>query len=232
MNIARYYQRRAEWEAQQPVLRQPCHKCLQPEFSCFCAWLTPFDPGIKFIILTHPIEVKRRIATGRMSHLILKNSHLIRGHDYSRSAELNGLLTDPTLHCVMLYPGRLSRNLSSMTVQQRHDLVPEGRRLAVIVIDGTWSTARKMVHLSRNIKSLPRICFTPPGPSRFRVRRQPRPECYSTIEAIHHTLELFSESNASREHDCLLHSFDRMVERQIELSKDRPSRRRTLQVQV
>ena len=64
----------------------------------------------------------------------------------------------------------------------------------ILVVDGTWNTARKMLRLSRNLHSVPRICFTPVRPSRFRVRKQPHPNCYSTIEAIHQTLELLGPS--------------------------------------
>jgi DTW domain-containing protein YfiP len=89
----------------------------------------------------------------------------------------------------------------------------------LFVIDGTWATARKTMRLSQNLRSLPQICFTPPGPSNFRVRKQPRPECLSTIEAVHHSIELLGESVGfdvkSRKHDQLLTLFDQFVDRQI-----------------
>jgi DTW domain-containing protein YfiP len=76
-----------------------------------------------------------------------------------------------------------------------------------------------MIRQSENLKSLPRICFSPAKPSNFRVRKQPHPNCYSTIEAIHHTIELVGASQGfstdQREHDKLLTAFDFMVERQL-----------------
>lgn len=230
MNLADYHQKRLEARSLLPVFRQLCTTCRQPDFSCFCVWLKPFDPRMDFIILTHPIELKRRIATGRMSHLSLKNSQLIVGHDYTGNRALNRVLNDSDRHCVMLYPGRLSKNLSPLENADRRALFPEDKRLTILVIDGTWSTARKMVHLSQNLREVPRICFTPPTPSNFRVRRQPRAECYSTIEAIHHTVELLGPAmglSDGRPQDVLLNVFDRMVDRQIELAhSDRPSRRK------
>lgn len=113
--------------------------------------------------------------------------------------------------------------------------------LAVIVIDGTWATARKMMRLSVNINRLPRVCFTPPTPSNFRIRKQPKVECYSTIEAIHHTIELMGgcgggiapmasdgDAWAARAHDILLDVFDQMINRQIELAHCGKPDRRTL----
>lgn len=231
MNIAEYKRRRSLLALQAPTFRERCGTCLQPDFSCYCEWIQPFDPQIQFVILIHPIEVRRRIATGRMSFLSLKNSKLISGHNYTNNAQLNKILNDPGNHCMMLYPGRLSKNITPMSQEERFDLVPPDKKLTLVVIDGTWSTARKMVHLSQNIKSLPRICFSPETPSNFRVRQQPRRECVSTIEAIHHTLELLGPAcglrTQTRIHDSLMKIFDNMVNRQIELAHcGKPSRRR------
>ncbi len=190
MDLATFKKRRSAICAQMPEYRRLCQNCLQPDFSCYCEWLRPFDAKIQFVILIHPIEVRRRIATGRMSHLSLKKSRLIMGHDFSLNSEVNRILARQDLHCVMLYPGPQSTNLTLLNSTQRLDYVPPNKQLAVFVIDGTWATARKMVRLSQNLKSLPRMCFTPTSPSNFRVRQQPKPDCYSTIEAIHHSIDL------------------------------------------
>ena len=193
---------------------------MQPDFGCYCEFVQKFDSRIKFVILIHPIEVKRRIATGRMSHLVLKNSELIKGQDYSQNDRVNELLNDPQNQCLILYPGRFSQNVTPKPGIEKPKVFETGKTPVLFVIDGTWATARKTMKQSLNLKAVPRICFTPPGPSNFRVRKQPAPECYSTIEAIHHTVELLGPEAgfdpASREHDKLLFVFDKMVERQLE----------------
>ncbi len=172
------------------------------------------------MILIHPIEFKRRIATGRMSHLCLQNSELIIGQNYSNNEFVNRVLSDPQNYCVILYPGRTSTDLTSLDMEARKDLIPKNKKLVIFVIDGTWATAGKMVHQSKNLISLPRLCFTPPAPSNFRVRKQPAPGCYSTVEAIHHTLELLGPTQGLdlllKNHDKLLFVFDKMVEKQLE----------------
>ncbi len=220
MNLQQYQEQKKVFQQSQPSHRSLCVRCIQPDFSCYCRHLQPFDCQMKFVILIHPIEVKRRIATGRMSHLSLKNSHLIMGQNYSENPEVNSILNDPQYFSVMLYPGQKSKNLSAMTISERALLFPTGKKLAIFVIDGTWATARKMVYQSSNLSSLPRICFTPPHPSQFRVRKQPNEACYSTIEAIHQTIELVGQTQGysveSREHDSLTTVFDAMVTRQLE----------------
>ncbi len=226
MNLQKYFEKRKVFLASAQQFREICLECRQPSFNCYCAHIKSFDPEVKFVILTHPIEARRRIATGRMSHLCLKNSELIVGHDYSRNQKVNSILENPEIHSVILYPGRKSLNISSWTEDERQQLIPTEKKLAIFVIDGTWNTARKMLHLSANLKSLPQICFTPTRLSTFRVRKQPAPECVSTIEAIHQCIELLGAKN--RQHDHLLEVFDQLVEQQlvfVERANSRHSKR-------
>lgn len=220
MDLQTYKERREQLSKAAPQYRELCLNCIQPTFSCYCSHVHEFDPCVDFVVLIHPIEAKRRIATGRMSHLMLKNSFLICGQDYSADAQVNHILADPRRHCVMLYPGAHSQNLTYLTESERSASYPSDKKLTIFVIDGTWATAIKTVRQSQNLQDLPRICFTPDKVSNFRVRKQPESFCYSTIEAIHQTIELIGRSQGfdvdSRLHDGLLHVFDKMVETQIE----------------
>jgi DTW domain-containing protein len=205
---------------QAPQVRASCHLCRQSKFNCYCAHVQRFDPQIMFVILIHPVEVQRRIATGRMSHLCLENSYLIEGEDFSKHGLVNDLIADPAHQCVMLYPGQDSINLSELSEVDRGAPFTRDKKLVVFVIDGTWATARKMVRYSQNLSTLPRICFSLDQPSNFRVRKQPAAGCYSTIEAIHQVIELvgsfYQFPIASRRHDNLLTVFDKMVEQQLQ----------------
>lgn len=221
MNVQEYTLRRA---AERAALRDPgrglCLRCLRPNLTCYCAEVKTFDPKIRFAILIHGREAQKRIATGRITHLTLENSLLLNGYDYSLDARVNSLIEDERNHCVVLYPGKGSANLTAHPEAREF---PQDKELVVFVIDGTWVTARKTMYRSRNLKTLPRICFDPPGESRFRLRKQPRAQCYSTVEAVHHTIELLGPGRGfaleGRTHDRLLHVFDHMVEQQIELAK-------------
>lgn len=219
------------------TVRKVCKICVQPLASCYCSQVQPFDPKIEFAILIHPIEQRRRIATGRMSHLFLKSSHLIPGCDYTQDSRVNALIQNPKKQCFILFPGPSAANLTHLNEADRSRIFEtpskEKRDIVIFVIDGTWATARKTMRVSENLKSLPRICFSPAKPSHFRVRQQPKPECYSTLEAIHHTIELanpFLKTDSKlREHDRLLRTFDWLVDQQLAAyDSNTPKLRRTL----
>lgn len=219
MNTTEYRRRKKELDEQTPKYRILCVKCIQPDFSCYCKSIKPVECAINFVILIHPIEAKRRIATGRMSHLCLAGSHLINGQNFSDNQLVNSLIADPSHQSVLLYPGPKSTNVSILSESQRREQFLTEKKLRIFVVDGTWATARRTVRQSLNINRLPRISFSATKTSNFRVRKQPAPHCFSTIEAIHHTIELFDSSKNQTDHirpyDHLLDVFNGMVERQL-----------------
>lgn len=229
MDVIAYLKRKQELKELEPQYRNLCLSCRQPDFSCYCPQIQKFDPKIRFVILIHPIEDRRRIATGRMSHLCLEGSQLIKGQDFTHNKEVNKIIADSSLQKMILYPGRRSTNLSQLSNEGKLELFDRNKELVLFVIDGTWNTARKTMHLSKNLQSLPQICFTPSRPSTFRVRKQPNAMCFSTIEAIHQTIELCADQYgydiSTHQHQALLDVFDHMVERQLpftEINKSNP----------
>jgi DTW domain-containing protein YfiP len=136
------------------------------------------------LILQHPRERRVAIGTGRMTHLALPNSELHAGIVFEEHARVRALAAEGAL----LFPGGAAR--------APHELRDEHPRV-LVVLDGTWSQARSLYRLNPFLHELPRIGFTPPTPSGYRIRREPRPDCWSTIEAVAHTLgEL--EANRAR----------------------------------
>jgi DTW domain-containing protein YfiP len=121
---------------------------------------------------------------------------------------------------MVLYPGERSLNISTDDTTPLVNLVNlEKRRLVVFLIDGTWPCAKKMMKLSKNINSLPRVSFTSTHESLFVIKEQPAEYCLSTLESIHFFL---SESDRrgleklEQNHDNMIDVFKEMVNFQIE----------------
>lgn len=165
----------------------------------------------------HPKEArKEKSGTGRLCNLVLKNSRLLIGVDFTDDDEVNALIEDPEYNSVVLFPAAGAIDVS----RDGYDaLGASDRRLQVFVVDGTWSLAGKLFRLSKNLQALPAISFTPRQPSNFRIKKQPRNECLSTLESIHLLLELGQEQgveNADNDIDQLPEIFDRLVGIQLE----------------
>ena len=140
MKLSEYLKKKQQLKSEESAPREYCPRCLFTLKTCYCSNLKPFYPQIKFVILIHQLEIDRKIATGRLSHLILEQSELIPGHDYSLNLRVNELLGDDQFYPVVLFPGERSVNLSSLSHDQKVSLFPQNKTLLVFVIDGTWAT--------------------------------------------------------------------------------------------
>jgi DTW domain-containing protein YfiP len=224
-NYKDYLAKKKELKEQEFTPRENCLVCGFAKITCYCHLIKSFDSKIIFSILIHKLEIDRKIATGTMSHLILKNSYLIPGFDYTSDEVVNGLIEDPQNYCVVLYPGESSLDLSTLTDVEKKMIAPSGKQLVVFVIDGTWRTARQTMRISENLKRLPQISFSNSTPSNFRVRKQPSAEYCSTVEAIHHTINLLGDTVGfhidSHKQDNLLTVFDYVVNNQISMKKNK-----------
>ena len=105
------------------------------------------------------------------------------------------------------------------------DLAPVVRgekRLLIVILDATWSGARKMLRLSPSLQRLPRVMFRPTAPSRFVIKQQPQPGCLSTLEAVHELLQALTHAGLDRYPDPaqLPDLFTRMQEFQIRCAND------------
>ncbi|MBY0370205.1 DTW domain-containing protein [bacterium] len=176
-----------------PRHRAPCAQCRNPQQLCYCAQLPRFESDPRFVFLMHPRECKRTIATGRMAHLSLSNSLLLRGLDFSGQERLQTLLADPANHCVVLSPGKNAVALHEASPEAKASLFPPGKQAWVILLDATWSQASRLWRENPALHKLPRVAFVPPAVSRFTVRNQPAAWCYSTIEATHEVLRLLGK---------------------------------------
>ncbi len=165
--------------------RLRCTRCFWPQEHCWCGRITPMATATRFVFLMHPKEFRyEKTGTGRLTHLCLSNSEIQVGIEFDQHPRVQALIADPDNHVVLLYPGADACNLST-------DAPPDlgGRRLVVLLLDATWSGARKMLKLSPSLQRLPRVMFTPTAVSLFVIKQQPQDGCLSTLEATHQLLE-------------------------------------------
>lgn len=201
-------------------MRVMCYRCFWPQALCWCASLRPMATRTRFVFLMHPKEFKEEKAgTGRLTHLCLPNSEIHMGTGFDGDEAVQALLNDPRNFPVLLYPGREALNLSTAGVAGISNFKSEisDRRLLVVLLDATWSGARKMLRLSPGLQRLPRIMFTPSAPSRYVIKQQPVEGCLSTLEAVHELLLMLERTGLDRYEDPaqLLGVFQRMQDIQI-----------------
>ncbi|HOT61583.1 MAG TPA: tRNA-uridine aminocarboxypropyltransferase [Treponemataceae bacterium] len=206
-------------------MSERCHRCRRPVAACYCREIKPINPGVKFIFLMHPKEAyHQRTGTGRLASLSLTGSEIIVGIDFSENARVNELIggrgEGAGLYPVLLYPGEDARYTDDPDFREA---IAE-RTLLVFVVDATWFFARKMITLSANLRALPKLSFRNGYRSQFGFKRQPAPECLSTIESAHYLIDELRKAGIARpEADPapLMDVFLRMVDYQLARERDR-----------
>ncbi len=195
--------------------REICRRCLMPRLNCYCAALVPQVSRAQWIFLQHPGEARNPIGTARMAHLSLPGSHLFCGVDFSREARLSALLRTAE-HPAVLFPAEGAEPLGQ--------LAPDAPPPTLIVLDGTWSQARKLWKSNAFLRDLPAYRLEPGQPSRYRIRAEPAAHCVSTIEAVAAALQALDGQG----HEAMLAPFLDLVARQAEFGKSpgRSPRRR------
>jgi len=209
--------------------RKKCFTCYRPGTFCVCEHLKPISLNSKIVILIHPMEAKKeKLGTGRITKASITNSEIIMGIDFTNDKRVNELIADPEYYPMVLYPGDDALNITSASKEDLNIL--GGRKPLVFVIDGTWPCAKKMMTLSMNINTLPRISFQTERISQFLIKHQPHELALSTVESVHVLIKDLAKKDLETldgSEDAMIRTFEAMVQKQIEVATDpnRPSYR-------
>lgn len=181
--------------------RETCWRCRRPTVTCWCAQVPSLTTTKTCVVFVqHPRERDVAIGTARMAHHSLPGSRLIEG--VLIDDELNDI--DGINDAALLFPGKDARPLSEWLAHPPKVL---------IVVDGTWSQARKLLRLNPRLAALPRLSYDPLKPGNYRIRREPTDKHLSTIEATAAVLGLL-EGDPVR-FASMLRPFDFMVDQQL-----------------
>lgn len=184
--------------ADEPRHRAQCYRCFKAAATCICSTVTRVANRTGILILQHPRERLHAIGTVRFARLGLSN---VRVRACAPGMDSSTPLPPRT---AVLYPAPGARDLATLPRDEhpRH----------LIILDGTWTHARKMYATQTWLHELPQVCLTPAEPSRYRLRREPRPDYVATLEAIVAALRILEPGIDGL--DALLRSFAAMIDRQ------------------
>ena len=184
--------------ADEPQHRAQCYRCFKAAATCICSTVTRVANRTGILILQHPRERLHAIGTVRFARLGLSN---VRVRTCAPGMDASTPLPPRT---AVLYPAPGARDLATLPRDEhpRH----------LIILDGTWTHARKMYATQSWLHELPSVGLTPAEPSRYRLRREPRPDYVATLEAIVAALRILEPGIDGL--DALLRSFAAMIDRQ------------------
>jgi DTW domain-containing protein YfiP len=196
--------------------RAVCSGCGRPERVCLCAHVTRMTARTKVVVLQHPREADVPIGTVRLLELGLDGVERHVGVSFDGDHPARRAIADAPAPAILLFPGPGAQDLAE---------APPLEPVTLVVIDGTWWQAQKLLKKNPFLATLPRFSLSPAAPSRYRIRREPASHCVSTIEAIVHALSVLEHRDDLAP---LLGPFDALVEHQLAFARETAARRQRL----
>lgn len=182
--------------------RPRCDRCQRPLAHCLCPLIPSLASHTRVVLLQHPSESNHALNTARLAAMGLVNAELRVGEVFE---DLDTLLQTPGYRPVLLFPGEQAQALCAYDAA-------DGCPLLLIVPDGTWRKARKLLYLNPLLEALPRVTLAQVTPSRYRLRKAPEPGALSTLEAVVQALNVLE---APADFDALLRPFEALIDGQI-----------------
>lgn len=148
---------------------------------CLCASIPTVVTQTRIVIVRHHLERWRSSNSGRLAHFALPNSEMIDHGGHGGVAVL-----PPLDGAWLLFPEGAPVTTAP---------VPPPRQL--IVLDATWSQARRMYRKVAALRGLPMLRLPDAPMPTARLRESPGPGRVSTIEAIARALRLLEGDAAA-----------------------------------
>lgn len=184
-----------------------CEQCLKSADLCLCEIIQPMNPRIQVLILQHPQEPNHPLGTARLTHLALKNSLLKVGLSWPNLQKAVGKEVQPSAWAV-LYLGSGVKEAGAVgsrspqgkpkafqfVSKQGVPVAPPQKLEGIVILDGTWSQAKALWWRNAWLLKLRRVILIPSQKSIYQgLRKEPRPECVSTLESIAESLTHLGE---------------------------------------
>lgn len=183
--------------------RLHCYRCDKPLATCICAKVQQLSNNTGVTIVQHPRERRHPLGTARLAELGLRDVRVL--------VDVEGRYRGPTAptafpeRTAVLYPGAQARPLPDPTSSEAPT--------HLVVIDGTWHQAKTLYRDMTWLHDFPHYVLSPDAPSRYRIRREPKHDYISTLEALLLALQHLEPCLTGVEQ--LLGAFDAMIDLQI-----------------
>ena len=180
------------------VARDVCPRCSRPTPACICSALPsePLETATRVLVLQHPAEAKRQIASVPLISMCMKSVLVTKGVSFSGDIEPLQQAVQSGFEPLLLFPSADAVALDSVNAST----LATGSKKLLVLIDGTWTQARHMIrHSPELLGRCTPIKFDQRIDSIFNaLRREPEPYCMSTVEACARALRFLEPSAAAQ----------------------------------
>ena len=186
----------------------PCPACGKPPGVCICDRVEAIATKLRVVILQHPQEDDALLGTAKLVDVTLPKAEIRVGLSWASLDHALGTRDADRDRWAVLAAAKLpapipeSARAEPVVVIDRKGRLRDLKRHGlegIIVLDGTWSQAKTLWWRNAWLLRLPLVVLKPREPSIYgRLRKEPRKEWVSTLEAIGDVLPALGEPEAVR----------------------------------
>ncbi len=170
-----------------------CQRCLLPLAHCLCQSITPQSARSRFCLMMYDTEPLKPSNTGRLIADILPETQAFAWSRTELDPALLHAINDPSYQPMVVFP-------ASYAAPERQvcDHPPSaGKPPLFIMLDGTWSEARKMFRKSPWLDQFPVMSVNVTTPSRYTLREAHAAAHHCTAEIAAVLLEQAGDIDAA-----------------------------------
>jgi DTW domain-containing protein YfiP len=167
--------------------------------QCVCAYTPRVDTRAGMCLLMGDIEAVKPSNTGWLIADVVPDTFAFEWSRTAVDARLLDLLADPQWSPVLVFPGEFAprERVHTQWPAAAGGGSPSTKRPLFVLLDGTWSEARKMFRKSPYLDRLPVLSLNPARASAYRLRRSQRDDHFCTAEVAAMCLEMAAEPHAA-----------------------------------
>ncbi|MES2532140.1 MAG: tRNA-uridine aminocarboxypropyltransferase [Pseudomonadota bacterium] len=189
--------------------RERCEGCRLVASHCMCALRPSIATRAGVCLLMADIETLKPTNTGWLIADVVPDTFAFGWARTETDPALLALLGDPQWQPYVVFPGQYAapeRVVESVEPCDSMNGEPTKRPL-FILLDGTWSEARKMFGRSPYLDALPVLSLQPDRMSQYKLRRSGRGDHFCTSEVAALCMSLAGEHAAEQTLDAYLAVF-------------------------
>lgn len=174
-----------------------CLQCRKPVAVCVCDRARALPVRTRVRVLQHPQEQDRLLGTVPILERMVGAERSVGLSWPNLSSAIGG---EPTGRWAVIWPSQLPRPLAPEELARPFVRLGSQEPIeGVLVLDGTWSQAKALWWRNAWLLKLDRIVLHPVEPSIYgRLRREPRAQYVSTLEAVGEALVGLGEPESVR----------------------------------
>ncbi|WP_222911185.1 tRNA-uridine aminocarboxypropyltransferase [Pseudomonas sp. DNDY-54] len=180
-----------------------CVRCRVASSHCFCDWLPCVPTHSAVCLIMHDIEPLKPSNTGWLIADIVADTYAFTWNRTEVEPALLELLADPRYQPVVVFPGEYAEPERVVSAVE----VADDKRPLFVLLDATWTEARKMFRKSPYLNRLPVLSLQAEVLSRYRLRRSTRSEHLCTAEVAALCLGLAGDEQGAGALDNWLDAF-------------------------